>query len=74
MDADAVRNKEPARSHPDRIRNALLAAVVFELAVIAGATADLSGSTELAFLVGVFLTGLLGLFGFAAFVYYLVTL
>jgi len=74
MDADAVRNEDPDRSDPDRIRNALLAAVVFELAVLAAGTANVSGELGLVYLVGFALTVLLGLFGFAAFVYYLLTL
>ena len=74
MDADAVRNKPPARSHPDRVRNALLAAVVFELAVLAGTTTTVSGDLELAVVVGLAVTFLLGLFGLVAFLYYLVTL
>jgi hypothetical protein len=48
MDADAVRNEDPDRSDPDRIRNALLAAVVFELAVLAAGTANSDWSTWLA--------------------------
>ncbi|WP_232702164.1 hypothetical protein [Halobacterium wangiae] len=74
MDADAVRNKQPSRTHPDRVRNALLAAVVFELAVLAGTTANTSGDLELVVVAGLAVSFVLGLFGFAAFLYYLVTL
>ncbi|AHG05303.1 hypothetical protein HALDL1_11120 [Halobacterium sp. DL1] len=74
MDVDAVRETEPARTHPDRVRNALLAAVVFELAVVAAGTADLAGGLDGAYVVGLVVTTLLGVFGFVAFLYYLVTL
>ena len=73
MDVDAVRNKPPARSDPDRVRNALLGAVVFELAVVAGLAADASGGLADVFVFGLLLTLISGTVGFVAFCYYLAT-
>lgn len=73
MDADAVRNKPPAGGHPDRFRNALLAAIVFELAVLAGLSVDATGAVADALVVGLFVTFLLGVFGLVTLLYYLLT-
>ncbi|WP_232688560.1 hypothetical protein [Halobacterium zhouii] len=73
MDADAVRNQSPSRSHPDRVRNALLGAVVFELAVVAGFTADVSGGLADVFVFGLLLSLVTGTVGFVAFCFYLAT-
>jgi hypothetical protein len=55
------------------VRNARLAAIVFELAVFATGTTTLSGDLEPAFVVGLLLTALLGRFGLPAFFYPLLT-
>lgn len=72
MDTDAVRSTQPARNHA-RARNALLAAIVFELAVLAGVTTDVSGSLGVVVVLGLAVSVVLGTFGLAAFLYYLVT-
>jgi hypothetical protein len=55
------------------VRNARLAAIVFELAVVTTGTTTLSGDLEPAFVVGLLLTALLGLVGLAAVLYHLLT-
>ncbi|MFB6069012.1 MAG: hypothetical protein ABEJ90_03695 [Halobacterium sp.] len=73
MDVEKLRDGRGEGGDSDRVRNMLLAAVVFELAVVAGIAADVSGALENAVVVGLLVSVGLGVWAGLLFLYYLLT-